>query len=144
MRRTISDMVTQHLIGIVIEVLIEELQGKYVDDPTAPERIGFVLRDGTIVELKNMCHDPANGFDFSGEDLLRYEDEALASWHTHTGKDCNLSTEDLNSFLNWPGLTHYIVGSDGVAAYAVEKGNVLRAATYPSSRRAEEHPPGAH
>lgn len=133
MAETISDMADP------VPALVE----KYVDDVAAPERCGFVLPDGQVVEVKNICHEPADGFDISGEDLLEYEDRAAGSWHTHTGKDCNLTREDLLSFLNWPTLKHYIVGSDGVAVYVVEKGNVLRAATYSSSRRAEEHPSGA-
>jgi len=121
--------------------LIADLLVLYEDDLLAPERCGFVV-DGKIVEVKNMCHEPADGFDISGEDLMKYEDVVTASWHTHTGTDCNLTRDDLVSFLNYPHLQHYIVGSDGVACYVVEQGRVLRAATYPPSRRAEEHSSG--
>lgn len=121
---------------------ISDLAALYVHDLAAPERCGFVV-DGKIVEVKNICHEPADGFDISANDLLEYEGRASASWHTHTGTDCNLTRDDLVSFLNYPHLHHYIIGSDGVACYAVEQGRVVRAATYPSSRHAEEHSPRA-
>ncbi|BAQ50282.1 hypothetical protein [Methylobacterium aquaticum] len=122
------------------EVTISDLASRYEHDLAAPERCGFVLPDGSVVEVQNICHEPADGFDIAAEDLLKYEDNAIASWHTHTGTDCNLTRDDLASFLNYPHLHHYIVGSDGVACYAVEQGRVVRAATYSSSRHAEEHP----
>src|SRR4051812_8652969 len=121
--------------------LSDRLFARYVDDVEAPERCGFVLPRNKIVEVKNICHDPVNGFDISGEDLLKYAEEAVASWHTHTGVDCNLTRDDLASFLNYPTLKHYIIGSDGVACYAVEQGQVLRAATHSFPRRPEADPP---
>ncbi|QEE37935.1 MULTISPECIES: hypothetical protein [unclassified Methylobacterium] len=125
------------------ELTIADMAARFVDDLDAPERCGFVLTDGSVVEVVNQCHDPANGFDISGEDLLLHEDLAVGSWHTHTGTDSNLTRDDLVSFLNYPDLTHYIVGSDGVACYVVNKGQVIRAATHPSPRKPEEHPPRA-
>ena len=124
------------------ETIPSRLLEFYEDDILAPERCGFVGLEDEILECKNICHEPANGFDFSGEDLLRYEDQVKASWHTHTGTNCNLTSDDRASFLNYPSLSHYIVGSDGVACYVVEGGQVIRAATYPSSRVLEVHPPG--
>lgn len=90
------------------------------------ERIGFVLKTGEIVEVANICQDPADGFEFSGADLLKYADDAEASWHTHPGLPSNLSVADHQGFLNYPDLIHYIVGEDGVAKYIVQKGRVLR------------------
>lgn len=90
------------------------------------ERVGLVLKDGTIIELKNICQDPENGFEIDGADFLQYENDVAATWHTHPGTTCNLTMEDHNFFLNYPTLDHYIVGNDGVARYYVEKGKVLR------------------
>jgi proteasome lid subunit RPN8/RPN11 len=120
---------------------IADMAARYVDDPAAPERCGFVLQTGEVAEVENKCHDPANGFDISGDDLLKYEDLAVGSWHTHTGTDSNLTRDDLISFLNYPHLKHYIIGSDGVACYVVQKGQVIREAHHSSARKPEEHPP---
>lgn len=107
-----------------------------------PERIGFILQDGEIVETKNVCHDPDNGFDFRGEDLHRYSDDAYGAFHTHPDVKSTLTEEDRKSFLDYPHLKHFIIGMDGVAVYEVKNGSVVHAASYPSARSAEEHSPG--
>lgn len=89
------------------------------------ERVGFILRNGEIVEVENVCHDPKNGFDVKGEDLIRYEHEMVATWHTHPGADSNLSQGDYESFRAWPNLRHYIIGQDGIRAYEVRDGEVV-------------------
>jgi proteasome lid subunit RPN8/RPN11 len=90
------------------------------------ERVGFILASGEIVECENICRDPENGFEISAADLERYDtDDTVASWHTHPGKDANLSIEDHHTFLLWPHLLHYIVGTDGVRCYAVKDGKVV-------------------
>jgi proteasome lid subunit RPN8/RPN11 len=91
------------------------------------EQVGFVLTSGEVVEVKNVCKDPTNGFVVSGEDLLRYSDDVVATWHTHPGATSNLSMSDYESFKNWPQWRHFIAGSDGVAEYYVEDGELLRA-----------------
>ncbi len=90
------------------------------------ERVGLVLRDGTVVELENVCENPAEGFEITGSDYLTYEHVAVASWHTHPASGCNLSMGDMQTYLNYPELRHYIAGTDGVAEYFVEAGKVLR------------------
>ncbi len=109
-----------------------------------PERIGFVLKDGQVVETQNVCHDPLNGFDFRGEDLLQYADDAHGAFHTHPDVSSNLTEEDRRSFLDYPDLVHYIVGLDGISCYEVKNGSVLLAASYPPPRVAEVDPPRAH
>lgn len=123
--------------------LLTDLLALYSPDPTSPERCGFVLAGDVVVEVKNICEDPINGFDVSGRDIMEYEDLAIGTWHTHPDKNSNLTIDDHNSFLSYPQLTHYIVGSDGVSSYAVERGKIISAATHPPSRIAEEHPPRA-
>lgn len=89
------------------------------------ERVGFILPGDEIVEVENICEDPENGFDVAGADLLKYAENAIASWHTHPGQSANLSVEDLNAFRCWPQLAHYIIGTDGVRRYVVREGEVL-------------------
>ena len=89
------------------------------------ERVGFVLRDGTLVEVANHCSDPENGFEVSGEDIIRYTDDAVATWHTHPGETNNLSVGDYQTFLSWPNLRHFIIGTNGIREYYVEDGEVL-------------------
>lgn len=91
------------------------------------EQVGFILRSGEIVEVKNVCTDPKNGFQVSGEDLLQYSDDVVATWHTHPGATSNLSMGDYESFKNWPQWRHFIAGSDGIAEYYVDvDGELLR------------------
>lgn len=87
--------------------------------------MGFVLKTGEIVEVENVCEKPDEGFDVKGEDLLKYEGQIQASWHTHPGSDSNLSHGDYASFLDYPEWDHYIVGSDGVACYTVTENKVF-------------------
>lgn len=89
------------------------------------ERVGFVLQTGKVVEVENICANPVEGFDVSGEDLVKYSSIAKATWHTHPGSDNNLSVSDYRSFLNWPKLEHYIIGTNGVRCYIVENDEVL-------------------
>lgn len=83
------------------------------------ERCGFVLGDGTIIEVQNVCSNPAEGFDISAEDIILYTEEhgATCTWHTHPNQSSNLSGEDYIMFNAWPNLKHMIVGSDGVKGY---------------------------
>lgn len=92
-----------------------------------PERVGFVLDTGEIVEVENQCGMPEDGFEVSGADLMKYEDRAVASWHTHPGSDynANLTTADQQSFLDFPELRHYIVAQDGVRCYVIENDRVI-------------------
>lgn len=89
------------------------------------ERVGFVLTDGTVVEVENIHPDPQNSFRVAGADLREYVPKARATWHTHPGEINNLSVSDYHSFLNYPNLRHFIVGTDGVREYYVEDGDVF-------------------
>lgn len=92
---------------------------------TGPERVGFVLQDGTVVEVENVCHDPENGFEVNPRDLVDYEDDLWATWHTHPGSDANLSSDDYAGFLSWPYLYHYVIGKDDIRRFKVVNGQVL-------------------
>jgi proteasome lid subunit RPN8/RPN11 len=104
--------------------LKESLLKLYVED--APERVGFVLPDGSLIEVPNVSGDPYNSFDVSAESLLQHAGygSAIGAWHTHPNASSNLSVDDYEGFLNWPKMTHYIVGNDGVSAYIIKEGLV--------------------
>lgn len=92
-----------------------------------PERVGFLLKDGKVVEVENIASDPLQAFQVSADDLLKYEGKAAATWHTHPGATRNLSVADYHTFLAWPELEHYIIGSNGVRHYQVRDGEVYYA-----------------
>jgi proteasome lid subunit RPN8/RPN11 len=95
-----------------------------------PERVGFVLRGGEVIEVQNVSPAPAYSFDVAAEDLMRFERDAIASWHTHPGRAANLSSDDYEAFRMWPDLQHFIVGSDGIRSYTVtDQGEVLQDVT---------------
>jgi len=111
--------------------MLKELQNKYADN--GDERIGFILDDGTLVEMLNSHDDPEFGAKFRSADLFAYlydperEVTVTATWHTHPSASCNLSGEDYIAFQSHPDLTHYIVGNDGVGKFTVdETGTVKR------------------
>lgn len=89
------------------------------------ERVGFILPDQTVVEVQNVSDEPENNFDVRGEDILRYIDTAVATWHTHPASTSNLSVGDYQTFLAYPKQRHFISGSDGLTEYYVEEGDVL-------------------
>lgn len=91
-----------------------------------PERGGVILDDGTVVELANHATDD-NSYHPLAADLLPHVDRMTGTWHTHPGETANLSVGDAETFVMWPELTHYIVGTDGVRAYRVKNGGVINA-----------------
>jgi len=94
---------------------------------TGNERVGFVLNTGEVVEVDNVALQPDKAFMVSTIDLMRYEDIAVATWHTHPGESSNLSDMDYRAFYNWPHLKHYIIGKDGISAYVIKNGNLVKA-----------------
>lgn len=108
--------------------MLKELSKKYNDE--GPERLGFILRSGEVVELPNSHDDPEQGARFLSDDLFEYlysgNFDVVATWHTHPSATCNLSGEDYIAFNNNPQVEHYIVGNDGVAKYFVDEKGVVR------------------
>lgn len=104
------------------QVLHKKLSEFYNEDV---ERVGFVLNDGEVVEVPNVSNTPERGFDVSPEDVMKYGDIALSTWHTHPKATFNLSAIDMQTFLNWSNLSHFIIGNNGVREYVVEDGEVL-------------------
>lgn len=101
----------------------QALRNKY-DGPH--ERVGFLLKDGTLVECRNCAPEPKDTFDVSPEEILQHCDEAIATWHTHPGAGSNLSVGDRETFLLWPNLLHYIVGETDITCYRVDKNMVVK------------------
>ena len=105
-------------------MIFSMLQEKY--EAEGPERVGFILSSGEVVEVENVSDDPENAFKVSLEDIIAHEANATGTWHTHPGGTSNLSVSDYKSFQGWPNLTHHIIGSDGVAVYRVVDGDLIR------------------
>lgn len=83
------------------------------------ERCGLVLKGGSCPEKKNIHQEPEKGFMFDPQDLIDNEAKLVGSWHTHPGQSAALSHADYDGFSQWPDLTHFIVGTDGVRAYRI-------------------------
>lgn len=95
----------------------------------AAERCGFILKDGTIVEIKNVAPQPNEGYEMDPVEMLPHLDDAVATWHTHPDTDPNLSGDDYSGFLSWPDMEHVIIGQRNgqnvVTRYKVEHGLVV-------------------
>lgn len=102
----------------------EQLRDRLKDDDDH-ERGGFVLDTGEIIEFDNVSPEKTDAFTPDYEVLLPYIPHAVSTWHTHPGMTSNLSPGDWETFCNWPNLTHYIVGTDGVREYRVDRGAVV-------------------
>lgn len=100
--------------------------------PGMSERCGLLGARGGFIEIDNIHDRPDIGFHMDPAAFLAaVEKGATATWHTHPGKDPNLSEEDMEGFKQWPSLRHYIVGiRDGepfVACFAIVDGVVMKA-----------------
>lgn len=89
------------------------------------ERFGFVLRDGSAVELKNESPTPSTHFQVDADKASVYEDRAVATWHTHPRNNVNLSADDYWFFLSKPELLHYIVTETRMRCFSVRNGKVM-------------------
>lgn len=108
-------------------MLYEQLKAM-LDDKV--ERHGLIL-NGEVIELKNTSGSPEDSCAVNSDDLFLYL-EATATWHSHPDETSNLSGADMQTFLAWPNLDHYIIGVDGITRYYVEDGILLNEACDPS------------
>lgn len=83
------------------------------------ERCGLILEGGAAIQLPNIHSNPERGFMLDGRAMIEQGSKLIGTWHTHPGATSRLSQEDDHGFRQWPKLTHWIVGSDGVRAYRV-------------------------
>lgn len=88
---------------------------------TSCERCGVITEEGTIVELDNLHPDPINFFRM---DITNHSG-VVATWHTHTGSNFNLSIEDYRTFMAHPDLCHYIVSAFEVQCYRTVNGTLV-------------------
>lgn len=100
-------------------------------DPEVEEELcGLIDADGGIVQVPNIHPEPTRGFRLDPMTMLDLmsTNEIVGTWHTHPQGDAALSQEDYAGFLQWPALTHYVIGIGGeVRAYQVEDNLVLNA-----------------
>lgn len=101
-----------------------ELANLYSD--TGNERGGYISLSGAVVECPNESPSPDENYLMGCETLDDLERMGAATFHTHPGKEPNLSKDDYNSFLNWEKLLHFIIGKDKISCYKVsERGTVV-------------------
>ena len=107
------------LSPLQVQTLLSKRDGKV-------EACGLILKDGTIIDLVNVHASPDQAFHIAAADVIKYELDMAATWHTHVGK-AYPSGADYVCFRNWSKLNHYIVGDDGLKCYNVEAGTVYEA-----------------
>ncbi|WGH24513.1 tail protein [Acinetobacter phage EAb13] len=91
------------------------------------ERCGFILKDGTQVEVPNVHKEPQNFFAIDEAEIEKYKDQIAYFWHSHPSNDINLSLDDYLSFLAYPDHRHRIYNSkDEFAEYYIRRGFVMR------------------
>jgi len=101
-----------------MNAIVSKLLKKY--DPTHElEKCGLVIGN-KLVESSNCHSEPTKGFVIPAEFMLKYEDTATGTWHTHPNDKANLSHEDYAGFSQWPDLFHYIIGIDGVRCFKLQ------------------------
>ena len=83
------------------------------------ERCGFVLRDGSLVEVENLASDPSNYFLISDESFEEYDGQIFASWHTHTHDSANISMADYETFTTSTLAKHVVVSRKAVAVFSM-------------------------
>ncbi|URG13841.1 hypothetical protein [Acinetobacter phage vB_AbaS_TCUP2199] len=94
------------------------------------ERCGFILKDGTQIEVPNIHKEPSNFFAMDPAEIEKYKDQIAYFWHSHVDDNINLSLDDYLSFLAYPDHRHRIYNSrDEYAEYYVRRDFVLREET---------------
>jgi proteasome lid subunit RPN8/RPN11 len=86
------------------------------------EACGFVMRDGSIIEIRNVAENPHGTFSMDLRQIRRTVDvrKIAAMWHTHPGGDIRPSKADLQAIrlCEWGYL---IVTADKVALYEAQE-----------------------
>jgi len=94
------------------------------------ERCGFILKDGTHIEVPNIHKDPRNFFAMDEAEIEKHKDQIAYFWHSHPSNDINLSLDDYFAFLAYPDHRHRIYNSkDEFAEYYIRRGFVMREPT---------------
>ena len=91
------------------------------------ETCGFILKDGTVIEVANIHPDPTRYFRMSESEIEKHLPEIDIFWHSHPNGNLNLSLSDYFSFTQYPDHKHRIYGfDDKYAEYYVRRGFVMR------------------
>ena len=89
------------------------------------ERVGLVLVDGTVVELRNHSETPGKTLRVDPSEIEPLRPAVVAMWHTHPENNANLSPMDWYMFKGLPEWTHYIVTETCVRSFIVTNGKVM-------------------
>lgn len=91
------------------------------------ELCGVILKDGSVIEAKNVHPFPQNNFTM-GKDFLDSLDldNVACFWHSHPSNELNLSLSDYENFLKYPDHVHRIYSAFDYADYYVRRGFVMR------------------
>ncbi len=84
---------------------------------------GFILASGEVVAADGEADQ--HNFTMNSQFLLKYINDAVATWHTHPAATANLSLYDWDTFVSNPDLKHFIIAVDEVRGYEVVNGSVL-------------------
>lgn len=91
------------------------------------ERCGFILKNGTQIEVPNIHLDPQKHFQIADEDIEKYLPDVAYFWHSHPSNVLNLSLSDYFCFLTYPEHRHRIYGeNDAFTEYYVRRGFVMQ------------------
>lgn len=91
------------------------------------ERGGFILPSGRLVEFKNVADEPEKGYIPDVNEAFHFVTDAVGTWHTHPGASAALSSEDAETFIEWPEWIHAVVGADGLRWYEIKNHAVINA-----------------
>lgn len=103
----------------------------YYEAEATEERCGLILKGDIIKEFPNIHPEPTKGFEIDPQEIMDHLDEMIGTWHTHPQQTSVFSGEDHICFTQWPSLTHYVIGSDGIRVYKITEGAVLDAGYIP-------------
>jgi proteasome lid subunit RPN8/RPN11 len=86
------------------------------------EVCGFIMRDGSIIEIRNVAENPYDTFAMDLRQIRRRVDvtKIAAIWHTHPGGDIRPSQADMTAIrlCEWD---YVIVTLDEVALYEAQE-----------------------
>lgn len=108
---------------------IASLKRKLVEGETA-ERCGLVLKSGRVMEGDNVHQTPERGFIIETKFARRHMKNMVGTWHTHPNQKSVLSEEDYIGFGQWPGYTHYVIGTDGVRGYVAGEDGLIEEVSF--------------
>lgn len=89
------------------------------------ERVGLVLFDGSVIELKNQSPSPEINFMVDPDEFKGFKEYVVGMWHTHPKNNVNLSPLDYEAFRSLPNWTHFIVTQTRVRSFIIRNNKVM-------------------